>query len=189
MPDERVFWVSWGGEGRVGGSGWCVWGMEVYREGRWATPARPWKTLSTHYTHTKSSSLQEFFSHPQSCKTILSQDPKKDNAFIQRKLKGQSVCEIFKTKPHNLKWLDLAISLLYHMYTDILHRLQIFRAHSLYKVLPSIKQKETNINLMYSYVRDTCFVRCCCFFIFICAFVWFKGLHSLYLHTEINIYF
>ena len=45
-------------EGR--GGGWCVWGMEVYREGRWATPARPWKTLSTHYTHTKSSSLHCF---------------------------------------------------------------------------------------------------------------------------------
>lgn len=60
---------------------------------------------------------------------------------------------------HNWKWLDFAISLLFHMYTDILHRLQIFRAHSLYKVLPLIKQKETNINRMYSYVRDTCFVR------------------------------
>ena len=56
VADERVFWVSWGGEG----GGWCVWGMEVYREGRWATPARPWKTLSTHYTHTKSSSLHCF---------------------------------------------------------------------------------------------------------------------------------
>ena len=42
-----------------GGWGGCVWGMEVYREGRWATPARPWKTLSTHYTHTKSSSSHD----------------------------------------------------------------------------------------------------------------------------------
>ena len=28
-----------------------------------------------------------------------------------------------------------------------------------------------------------------CVAFFTCAFVWFKGLHSLYLHREINIYF
>ena len=49
------------------------------------------------------------------------------------------------------------------MYTGILHRLQIFRAHSLYKVID--QAKESNINLMYSYVSirlvHVIFVRLC----------------------------
>ena len=63
--------------------------------------------------------------------------------------------------------------LLFHMYTDILHRLQILK--STQSIQSLIKQKESNINSMYSYVRDTCF----------CALVWFKGdLQSLYLHRD-----
>lgn len=68
------------------------------------------------------------------------------------------------------------------MYTDILHRLQIFRAHSLYKVLPLIKQKETNINLMYSYVRDTCFVRC--FFFYLCVCVVQRFTFFIFTHRD-----
>lgn len=72
--------------------------------------------------------------------------------------------------------------LLYHMYTDILHRLQILRAHSLYKVLALIKQKESNRNLMYSYVRDTCLVRC-----FLCVCV-VQGSFTFFIFTHRDKY-
>ncbi len=65
--------------------------------------------------------------------------------------------------------------LLFHMYTDVLHRLQTLRAHSLYKVLALIKQKESNRNLMYSYVRDTCF------FVRLCGS---RELYILYIYTQ-----
>lgn len=70
--------------------------------------------------------------------------------------------------------------LLFHMYTDILHRLQI-RAHSLYKVLALIKQKEANISLMYSSVRDICLVRVLFFFVRLCGS---KEIYILYIYTH-----
>lgn len=82
------------------------------------------------------------------------------------------------------------IYLLVHMYTDILHRLQILRARSLYKQLPGFdqaKKKKTrnqhkpHVLLCegYMFVRYFFFVRLC----------GSREIYILCIYTEINRYF